>query len=210
MSHQNFIKDPNYIKYRQCFKNSLRELDNLLKELGSNGKPTIPLNNTSSANPLSSREDRIHGYLLIILEIVKFAGLEYEQQLEKYSSKYNLYHQQQSQGATNVYYPNNFEVGQVGSPMPQTNTANLNANSSIIENTARNCEEMHASNLLKLLPHSCFDPLHANDPFIFLSCWSRIRIVCGRQKGRIIIKSSQKRQYFSQVIGGEFFLIKSG
>ena len=173
MQHQNFIKDPNYIKYRQCFKNSLRELDNLLKELGSNGKPTIPLNNANSANPLSSREDRIHGYLLIILEIVKFAGLEFEQQLEKYSSKYNLYHQQQSQGAANVHYPNNFEVGHTGSPMPvnasQTNAANLNtANSSIIENTARSCEEMHASNLLKLLPHSCFDPLHANDPFIFL------------------------------------------
>ena len=44
----------------------------------------------------------------------------------------------------------------------------FSANSSLIENTAHSCEEMHARNLLKLLPHTCFDPTHANDPFMFL------------------------------------------
>jgi len=34
----------------------------------------------------------------------------------------------------------------------------FSANSSSIENTTQGCEEMHASNLLKLLPHTCFDP----------------------------------------------------
>lgn len=143
-----YQKDPNFTKYRLCFKNSLRDLDQLLKEISS--KPST----LSNANNLTL----IHGYLLIILEIVKFAGLEFEQQLEQYLSKYNLYHQNKQ--GTNKNVRGNQTVGS----SQMTN----NANSSLIENTARSCEEMHASNLLKLLPHSCFDPTHANDPFMFL------------------------------------------
>ena len=135
-------KDSNF---HQCFRNSIRELETLLKEIGASsvaGKSsTLNQNNQSS-----TREDKIHGYLLVILEIVKFSCLEFEQQIEKYLSAYNLYHQQQNQ--------------------PNTSTS---ANNSTFNNiTLNSCEEMHAANLLKLLPHSFFDPLHANDPFMFL------------------------------------------
>ena len=36
----------------------------------------------------------------------------------------------------------------------------FSANSSSIENTAQSCEEMQCE---ELLPHTCFDPTHAND-----------------------------------------------
>ena len=135
--------------FHQCFRNSIRELETLLKEIGasaSSGKSTMSQNNQQS-----TREDKIHGYLLVILEIVKFSCLEFEQQIEKYLSSYNLYHQQQ-QPSTTVH----------------STTTNASNASAVNNNTLNSCEEMHAANLLKLLPHSFFDPLHANDPFMFL------------------------------------------
>jgi hypothetical protein len=174
---QNFFRDPNFTKYRTCFKNSLKELDFLLKDFNtkqtSASTPSSSTgNNNNNISVSSSREDRIHGFLLIILEIVKFSGLEFEQQLEKYLSKYNLYHQQSSQTSNNAFYVNNLENNynnqQQSTSIVSGNASSFSANSSLIENTAKSCKEMHAANLLKLLPHSCFDPLHANDPFMFL------------------------------------------
>jgi hypothetical protein len=128
--------------FHQCFRNSILELETLLKEIAassSSGRSTLNQNN---------REDKIHGYLLVILEIVKFSSLEFEQQIEKYLSAYNLHHQQQQ---------------------PNTAIHSTTVTNSTVNNTTLNsCEEMHAANLLKLLPHSYFDPLHANDPFLFL------------------------------------------
>ena len=79
---QNVQYDPNFIKYRQCFKNSIRELDLLLKEISTKTTPASSHNSTP-------KEDRIHGYLLIILEIVKFSGLEFEQEIQNSIPKYN-------------------------------------------------------------------------------------------------------------------------
>ncbi len=50
------------------------------------------------------------------------------------------------------------------------------ASSSPVENTAHSCEELHAINLLKLLPHSYLDPFHTNDPFLFLFRSDRITV----------------------------------
>ena len=46
----------------------------------------------------------------------------------------------------------------------------------LIEKTARSCEELHTANMIKLLPQGCFDPLHSNDPFMFLFKRERIHI----------------------------------
>lgn len=46
----------------------------------------------------------------------------------------------------------------------------------LIENTARSCEELHAANMVKLLPQGCFDPMHSNDPFMFLFKRERINV----------------------------------
>jgi hypothetical protein len=94
------LYDPNFIKYRQCFKNSLRELELLLKEIST--KQTSSASSSGSGSGQPPREDRIHGHLLIILEILKFSGLEFEKQIEKYLSKYNIYHQQMQQAANNT------------------------------------------------------------------------------------------------------------
>jgi hypothetical protein len=147
----------------------------LLSEISKRQAPST--SNSTSSSGSSTREDRIHGYLLIILEIVKFAGLEFEQILEKYLSKYNLYHQQSPQTSPNNNLFYNADNSQRSNTLLTTPTINdFNTNSSLIENTARSCEEMHAANLLRLLPHSCFDPLHANDPFMFLFKTSKISV----------------------------------
>jgi len=96
------LYDPNFIKYRQCFKNSLRELEFLLKEI-STKQPNSSSSGGSGGNSQPPREDRIHGYLLIILEILKFSCLEFEKQIEKYLTKYNIYHQQMQREANNAF-----------------------------------------------------------------------------------------------------------
>lgn len=73
---------------------------------------------------MPSREDRIHGYLLVILEILKFAGSEFEQQLEKYLSKYNLYHQQSQQGTNNPYNTENASSSSKGSNVKSSSMNN--------------------------------------------------------------------------------------
>lgn len=50
------------------------------------------LNLTQPQQP-ATREDKLHGYLLVILEVVKFACFEFEKQIENYLHTYNLYHQ---------------------------------------------------------------------------------------------------------------------
>lgn len=53
----------------------------------------------------ATREDKLHGYLLIILEVVKFACLEFEKQIEKYLLTYNLYHQRIVHHSSNTVAP---------------------------------------------------------------------------------------------------------
>ncbi len=111
-----YQKDPNFTKYRLCFKNSLRELDQLLKDIST--KPST----LSNANNLTL----IHGYLLIILEIVKFAGFEFEKQLEQYLYKYNLYHQNKQGANKNNYYLNS-----------QGTAANQTTGSTLLNNNSK-------------------------------------------------------------------------
>jgi hypothetical protein len=130
----------------------------------------LSLTQSQQQVPQSSREDKIHGYLLIILEVVKFSCLEFEQQIEKYLSTYNLYHQQLQSSQNNTM--------QSTTTASAANSSNLTSmtNINLIENTARTCEELHSSNMLKLLPHGCFDPLHSNDPFMFLFKREKINV----------------------------------
>jgi hypothetical protein len=84
--------DENLEKFKLCFKNSVKELESLLQEYTTSSRQSM--SNQSNQQLSSSREDKIHGYLLIILEIIRFSSLDFEKQIEKYLSTYNLYHQQ--------------------------------------------------------------------------------------------------------------------
>ena len=97
--------DENLEKFKLCFKNSVKYLESLLLEYNTNVKSNA--NQSSSAS--STREDKIHGHLLIILEIIRFSCLEYEKQIEKYLSTYNLYHQQIQKGNNNIFF--NLNIG---------------------------------------------------------------------------------------------------
>jgi hypothetical protein len=154
------VIEENLAKFKNSFKNSIAELELLLKDYNSSSLLSRQVSSSSSAqaNSAPSKDDKIHGYLLIILEIVKFSCLDFEQEIEKYLSTYNLYHQQMQQSNNNM------------------SSLNASSNGSFFEHTARSCEEIHANNLLKLLPHSCLDPLHTNDPFLFLFKSERISI----------------------------------
>jgi hypothetical protein len=75
------VTDENLKKFKICFKSSIKDLELLLQDFGSannNGKES------GAGGQSSSKEDRIHGYLLIILEIVRFSSLDFEKQIEKY------------------------------------------------------------------------------------------------------------------------------
>ena len=154
-AHATSNKQTRDSSFSQCFRNSIRDLELLLNEIvnhNSNTRSSILINSVGAGGSSTTKEDKIHGYLLVILEIVKFSCLEFEQKIEKYLASYNLYHQQQ----------------QTTNQLQSSSTNNQNGSSS--------CEEMHAANLLKLLPHSFFDPLHANDPFMFLFKSEKINV----------------------------------
>lgn len=91
-------EDKSLAEIKQCFKNSLKSLETLIKEYTNSAHrgsimSQISLTQQASQGPQSTREDKIHGNLLIILEVVKFASLEFEKQIEKSLLTYNLYHQ---------------------------------------------------------------------------------------------------------------------
>nr|AWV66626.1 serine/threonine-protein kinase mTOR [Brachionus rotundiformis] len=151
--HKNInLEDNSLSKFTSCIEETLYELESLLREPGSRHS-----RNSSQDQLQSTRDDKIHGYLQIILEIFKFSNFEFEKIIENYLSTYNLYYQQIQQAY-------NF------------NTSNVASLVNLIENTAKSCEEMHVLNLQKLLPHSCFDPLHTNDPFLFLFKSEKINV----------------------------------
>jgi phosphatidylinositol kinase/protein kinase (PI-3 family) len=176
------VTDENLKKFKICFKSSIKDLELLLQDFGSannNGKES------GAGGQSSSKEDRIHGYLLIILEIVRFSSLDFEKQIEKYLCTYNLYHQKIQKANNNLLYNNEKDANSSGDNQENqsfnnttsstlnnsastSSNSNLLTSSNLIENTANSCEELHAINLLKLLPHSYLDPLHTNDPFLFL------------------------------------------
>ncbi len=119
--------DHNLKEFKACFKNSIKELENILKEYanaphqGSSSVKhslsgyTLTQSSTSSALLSSStsfnstKEERIHGYLLIILEILRFSCLEIEQQIENYLSIYNLYYQRMHQANNTNRFLNFFQ-----------------------------------------------------------------------------------------------------
>ena len=90
--------DESLEKFKHCFKNSVKNLENLLQEYSSTSS------NKTQTNANQSREDMIHGYLLIILEIIRFSCLDFEKQIEKYLYTYNLYHQQIHKANNNLIY----------------------------------------------------------------------------------------------------------
>jgi hypothetical protein len=102
--------DENLEKFKLCFKNSVKELESLLSEYTTSSKSNS--NQSSSSN----RDDKIHGYLLIILEIIRFSCLDFEKQIEKYLSTYNLYHQQIQKGNNNIFF--NLNIGNSGAQGP--------------------------------------------------------------------------------------------
>ena len=154
-------------QFKKCFEKSISELRNLTKDY----TVQVTLSSAKSIQSLSggglqqpSKDDQIHGHLLVILEMVKFSCLDFEEKIENYLSTYNLYYQELEQSLNNL-------------------TTSLNSSSASfynltngIENTARTCEEMHSINLLKLLPDSSFDPFHSNDQFTFLFKSDKIKV----------------------------------
>ena len=116
------------LQYKCCFENALKELEICLYNSNSNKKDV--------STKVANREEKIHGYLLIINEILKFTSLEFEKEIEK-----NLA----------AYITHTIEA----------------------ENQIKTCEELHAKNLLTLLPYS-FEPV--NDPFLFLFKSEKINI----------------------------------
>lgn len=107
-------EDKSLAEIKECFKNSLKGLETLIKEYSnsaSRGSIISQLSLTQQQASTSTREDKLHGYLLVILEIVKFAAPEFENQIEKYLLTYNLYHQRA------VHHSSS------SSPTPLTNTS---------------------------------------------------------------------------------------
>lgn len=161
-------EDNSLTKFMHCVEESISELEKLLNEQTSRQSK----GNTQEQNQ-STKEDRIHGYLQVILEIFRFSNLEFEQKIDNYLSTYNLYYQQVQQ-AYNL-------------------NASTSQSSNLVENMAKTCEEMHANNLQKLLPHSCFDPLHTNDPFLFLFKSEKISISNEFKTCKDLITTNYKR-----------------
>ena len=106
--------DENLEKFKHCFKNSVKELESLLSEYSTSSKSNSNQSSTTSSS--SNRDDKIHGYLLIILEIIRFSCLDFEKQIEKYLSTYNLYHQQIQKGNSNIFF--NLNIGNSGAQGP--------------------------------------------------------------------------------------------
>jgi hypothetical protein len=106
--------DENLEKCKLCFKNSVKQLESLISEYSTSSKSNS--NQSSSTSSSSNRDDKIHGYLLIILEIIRFSFLDFEKQIEKYLSTYNLYHQQIQKGNNNIFF--NLNIGNSGAQGP--------------------------------------------------------------------------------------------
>lgn len=82
-------------QYKACFENSVKELEILLREISlSLGSLASSVSSSSSqqskqvSNQNLNRDDRIHGCLLIILEILKFSNLDFEKLIEQYLDVY--------------------------------------------------------------------------------------------------------------------------
>ena len=163
------LEDNNLSKLTNCIEESIMELEILLRDSNSRNSK-----NTSQEQSFSTKEDKIHGYLQIILEIFKFSNFEFEKIIEKYLSTYNLYYQQVQQAY-------NLNMSSL------LNIANL------FENTAKTSEEMHVLNLQKLLPHSCYDPLQINDPFLFLFKSEKINVAAEYKTCKDMIASNYNR-----------------
>ena len=69
---KSFIYETNLDKFKSCFETSLKELESL-----------------GNSN-LFDEYHKIHGCLLVILEIARFSDLEFEKTIEKYLYTYNL------------------------------------------------------------------------------------------------------------------------
>ncbi|RNA43682.1 serine threonine- kinase mTOR isoform X2, partial [Brachionus plicatilis] len=166
------LEDNSLSKFSSCIEESLCDLENLLKEPTAAGRHA---RHSAHDQWQSTREHKIHGHLQIILELFKFSNFEFEKVIENYLSTYSLYYQQVEQA-----FSLNGSSGALG-------LANL------IENTAKTCEQMHALNLQKLLPHSCFDPLHTNDPFLFLFKSEKINVCAEFKTCKDLIANNHAR-----------------
>jgi hypothetical protein len=98
-TNHNFLYNDRYFayQYKTCFENSVKELENLLKEISLNSLTSSVSSSSSSSSQQQSklilnqnlnRDDRIHGCLLIILEILKFSNFEFEKLIEQYLDIY--------------------------------------------------------------------------------------------------------------------------
>lgn len=154
--------DKSNSELKKCFLRSLAQLEGLVDEASSTTG-----GGSRSTTQNVPRDDQIHGYLLVTLEIVRFACLEFEQRVENYLSTYNLHYQELEQSL------NNLTTSLFLNSNVHSNYYNLTNG---IENTARTCEEMHSLNLLKLLPDSSFDSFQSNDQFTFLFKSEKIKV----------------------------------
>ena len=139
----------NLEKFKLCFKNSVKELEGLLLEYTNGGVSSSSRQSTSSqTSSTSSREDRVHGCLLVILEIIRFSCLEFEQQIEKYLSTYNLYHQQ-------IQKANNTNVNSTSSgTTPGSSKVNLGL-LCILSLKSLKCDERYMANSTKMEENWC-------------------------------------------------------
>ncbi|CAF0752879.1 unnamed protein product [Brachionus calyciflorus] len=169
-------EDNSLTKFINCVEESIYELEKLLNEQNTSRQSKSSVQEQFQ----STREDRIHGYLQVLLEIFKFSNFEYEKKTQNYLSTYNLYYQQ-------IQHAYNLNVS------VNNSTSSVSTIGNLIENTAKTCEEMHAINLQKLLPHNCFDPLHTNDPFLFLFKSEKINVTSEFKTCKDLISSNYKR-----------------
>jgi FKBP12-rapamycin complex-associated protein len=76
--YQNPTAQYDSLKYKLCFESSINGLEQCLKTLPNSKIPNL--------------NEKIHGYLLIILEILKFSNLAFEQTIDKYLNAYMYMH----------------------------------------------------------------------------------------------------------------------
>ena len=88
------------LQYKYCFENSLKELEASLN--GIFGISGSKKDHTSVfLSKIHPREEIVHGYLLIILEILKFSSLQFEKEIEKYISLY-ITHSQEAENQLKI------------------------------------------------------------------------------------------------------------